>query len=143
MASLFQRISVRPLLIVPVIILASSLFLTGCAAGKRVTISKLELTDQLKSGSPPTIVDVRSSDEYEAGHIPGAIHIPWWAVFTRHSNIPSAHEEPLVIYCEHGPRATLAKLELRIVGFQEILYLEGHMASWREADLQIEKSASP
>jgi rhodanese-related sulfurtransferase len=142
MTSIFQRVSVRLLLIVPAM-LTASLFLTGCAAGKRDMISKLELTDQIKSGSPPTIVDVRSSDEYEAGHIPGAIHIPWWAVFTRHSKIPSAPEEPLVIYCEHGPRAKLAKLAFRIVGFQEILYLEGHMSSWKEANLQIEKSASP
>jgi len=142
MTSLFQRVSVRLLLIVPVM-LAASLFSTSCAAGKRDMISKLELTDQIKSGSPPTIVDVRSSDEYEAGHIPGAIHIPWWAVFTRNSKIPSTHEEPLVIYCEHGPRAKLAKLAFRIVGFQEILYLEGHMSSWKEANLQIEKSASP
>jgi len=142
MTSLFQRVPVRLLLSVTVI-LAAFLFLTGCAAGKRAMISKLELTDQINSGNPPTIVDVRSSDEYEAGHIPGAIHIPWWAVFTRNSKIPSAHEEPLVIYCEHGPRAKLAKLAFRIVGFQEIRYLEGHMSSWKAENLSIEKSDSP
>ena len=142
MTYLFQYFSVRLFLILPAI-LAASLFSTGCASDKRAIISKVELTDQINSGNPPTVVDVRSSDEYETGHIPGAIHIPYWAVFTRHSKIPSTDEEPLVIYCEHGPRAKLAKLAFRIVGFQEILYLEGHMSSWKEANLQIEKSASP
>lgn len=142
MMPLFQRTVVRLLFIVPVIA-AAPLLLIGCASGKTVTISQNELADKIKSGSPPTIVDVRSSEEYETGHIPGAVHIPWWSVFTRHSGIPSAHEEPLVIYCEHGPRAKLAKLALRIVGFQEILYLEGHMSSWKKADLPIQKSVAP
>jgi rhodanese-related sulfurtransferase len=142
MTSFFQRFSVRSVWIVPVI-LAASLFLISCAAGKSDIITKNELTDQIQSGAPPTVVDVRSSDEYTEGHIPGAIHIPYWAVFTRHSKIPSTHEEPLVIYCEHGPRAKLAKLAFRIVGFQEIRYLEGHMSSWKAENLSIEKSASP
>ncbi|MFO7560934.1 MAG: rhodanese-like domain-containing protein [Desulfobacterales bacterium] len=143
MISFFKRVSIRSFLIAQIIIPVAFLFVISCAAGKKSIISQNELTDQIKSGNPPTIVDVRSSDDYETGHLPGAIHIPYWAIFTRHSKIPSAHEEPLIIYCEHGPRATLAKLELRIVGFQEILYLEGHMSSWKEANLQIEKSASP
>lgn len=95
-APLFKHIFVRLLLIVSVM-LAASLFLTGCATSKAVMISKSELAHLSKSDSPPTIVDVRSSEEYDAGHIPGAIHIPWWGVLTRHCNVPSAYEEPLII----------------------------------------------
>jgi rhodanese-related sulfurtransferase len=142
MTSIFQRISARLFLLMPAM-LAASLFLTGCASGKAVMISKNDLARQIESDSPPTIVDVRSSEEYEAGHIPGAINIPWWSVFTRHSKIPSAHEKTLIIYCEHGPRAKLAKLAFRIVGFQEILYLEGHMSSWKQANLAVKQSPSP
>jgi rhodanese-related sulfurtransferase len=142
MISLLKSIFFRLLLIVPVIS-AASVFLTGCASDKAVVISQNELSHQIKSDGPLTIIDVRSFEEYEDGHIPGAIHIPWWSVFTRHSKIPSAHEVPIIIYCEHGPRAKLAKLAFRIVGFQEIRYLEGHMSSWKQANLPVEKSASP
>jgi len=123
--------------------LAASLFLTGCATSKAGMISTSELSHRIKSDTPPTVVDARSSGEYEAGHIPGAINIPWWSVPARHCNLPLAGEELLIIYCEHGFRARLAKLAFRVLGYQEILYLEGHMPSWEQANLPIEKSVSP
>ena len=138
----FNSIPVRCLLIGQAI-LAFSVFLTGCANSKVAHIPRGNIADQIASGSPVTIVDVRSSDEYKSGHIPGAINIPFWSVFTRHSNIPSAHDEPIIIYCEHGPRAKLAKLALRIVGFEKVVYLTGHMSSWRKANLPVETSPSP
>ena len=95
------------------------------------------------SESRLTIVDVRSSGEYESGHVPGAIHIPYWAMLTRHSEIPTGHDEPVVIYCEHGPRAKLAKLFLKMAGFDQVVYLTGHMSSWRKAGLPVESSVSP
>jgi len=133
----FNSISVRCLLIGQAV-LAFSVFLTGCANSNMTHISRDKLTDEITSGSPLTIVDVRSSDEYKSGHISGAISIPYWSVFTRHSNIPSAHDEPIIIYCEHGPRAKLAKLALKIVGFEKVVYLEGHMTSWKKANLPVE-----
>lgn len=136
----FKTIFVRPPLMAAVM-LAAALLLTGCAAGNSNSISKFELFHQIQSDSPPTIVDVRSSMEYEAGHIPGAINIPWWSVLSRHCNVPSAHEEPLIIYCKHGTRAKLAKLGLNMFGFQEIFYLEGHMPSWEQENLPVEKGS--
>ena len=37
-----------------------------------------ELLEQIKKGQAPTVVDVRSGGEYQAGHVPGAINIPFW-----------------------------------------------------------------
>lgn len=126
-----------------IILLVLSVFLLGCSGSGANNITGDKLAEQTGSDAPLTIVDVRSSDEYNSGHVPGAIHIPYWSVFTRHSSIPSAPDEPVIIYCEHGPRATLAKLGLRIVGFTQVVYLTGHMTSWRKAGLPVETSTAP
>jgi len=56
--------------------------------------------------------------------------------------LSASHSESIVIYCENGPRAKLAKLALRMVGFTQVVYLTGHMSSWRKAGLPIETSVS-
>ena len=41
-----------------------------------------ELMAQIEDGQPPVIVDLRSTYEYKAGHVSGALHIPFWTAFT-------------------------------------------------------------
>lgn len=136
------KISLSYLFIGQIILLTLTVFVSECSSRDATHIKGDELASRKVSEGQLTIVDVRSFDEYKSGHIPGAISIPFWSVFTRHSNIPSAHDEPIVIYCENGPRAKLAKLALRMVGFKQVVYLTGHMSSWRNAGLPIETSVS-
>jgi rhodanese-related sulfurtransferase len=100
-----------------------------------MTIQPADLLAQIESHRAPTIVDVRSREEYVAGHVPGAIHIPFWAVGTRASEIPSAMDRPLVVYCGHGPRAWMAGALLRLCGCRNLIYLEGHWARWQSEQL--------
>ena len=51
------------------------------------------------------ILDVRSAREYAAGHVPGAIHAPYWRLLLGRPALPRGSGEPLVVYCGHGPRA--------------------------------------
>jgi hydroxyacylglutathione hydrolase len=95
----------------------------------------IELRTAIDCGKPPVIVDVRSQAEFEHGHVPGAIHLPFWAVPTRASSLAAYRDSPLVLYCEHGPRAWMAGAALRTLGFKKIDYLEGHMHEWRQAGL--------
>ena len=92
-----------------------------------------ELLKQIKLKQPPAILDVRSGSEFQAGHIPGAIHTPTWKILLRLANIPSDKNAELVLTCEHGPRAQLAKGLLGAFGYRNVTLLEGHMASWRQA----------
>lgn len=101
-------------------------------------ISQVELASLVQGGGAPVILDVRSWRAYEKGHVPGAIHVPFWTVLARASVIPSARDEKIVVYCEHGPRAGLAKLQLRMRGFEHVVYLQGHMAAWKRAGLPLE-----
>ena len=68
-----------------------------------------------------------------AGHVPGAVHIPYWSLPTRLSDVPGSPHDPIVVYCELGPRAWLAGAVLRLSGFRRVLYLRGHMSHWRRA----------
>jgi hydroxyacylglutathione hydrolase len=92
-----------------------------------------ELLKQMKSKQPPTILDVRSGFEYRSGHIPGAIHAPALKILLKTSHLPVEKNAELVVTCEHGPRAQLAKGLLGFMGYDNVTLLDGHMSAWRQA----------
>lgn len=92
-----------------------------------------DLAKRIKSKQPPTVVDVRSGFEFRNGHIPGAIHAPAWKIMLHLAKIPSDRNAELVVTCEHGPRAQLAKGLLAAFGYCNVALLDGHMAGWRQA----------
>ncbi len=87
----------------------------------------------IAQGTAPTIVDVRTRAEFARGHVPGAVHIPFQSVGARASEIAAGPEDPVVVYCGHGPRAWIAARTLRARGFQRVMYLKGHWAAWKQA----------
>ena len=97
-----------------------------------------ELLTKIKLGTAPIIVDVRSQFEYKAGHISRAIHIPFWIALITDQLDGYEKNTQLVLYCEHGPRAVIAKLALSWRDFKNINYLAGHMAAWKKAGLPVE-----
>jgi hydroxyacylglutathione hydrolase len=106
-------------------------------AGYGDSITAKTLKQRLGKKNAPLLVDVRSRSEYLSGHIPGAIHIPFWAVMWRHGQLPPAQQGDTVLYCEHGPRAVLARTLLSLVGKGEVALLEGHMSGWRRSGLPL------
>lgn len=96
-----------------------------------------ELLAAIQSSSPPVILDVRSQGEYDSGHVPGAIHVSFFDVLGSLDRVP-ATSGPLVVYCEHGPRAGMAKLQLWAAGYDNVIYLEGHMSEWKSRGLPVE-----
>ena len=86
------------------------------------------LRELIDAGAAPVILDVRSRLEYANGHVPGAVHIPFWRAAT--SDIPASPEDPIVVYCGHGPRASIARALLQRRGFTRVACLAGHMARW-------------
>jgi rhodanese-related sulfurtransferase len=120
--------------------------LSGTAGGNDMNlpthISATDLDQQIKSGTAPVIVDVRSAYEYRKGHIPGAIHMPFWQSFFLANDLTAPGDRPVVVYCQHGPRAGIARFALRQAGHADVRYLDGHMSGWEHAGLPLEK-ASP
>jgi rhodanese-related sulfurtransferase len=130
----------RPLLFVIVItaLILVSWIVTGEDMKLRTRIPADELNRLIRSGSPPTIVDVRSGYEFNQGHVPGAIHLPFWKALFQAGNLTAPRDRPVVVYCAHGPRAAIGKFALSVGGFTHILYLEGHMSGWLKAGLPVE-----
>lgn len=114
------------------------IFLSGCGGNGKTHIPQAELLQLIQSGNSPVIIDVRSESEYETSHVPGAINIPFWSAFSTDDLNDLSREELLVLYCEHGPRAGVAKIALSMDGFENMVYLEGHMSGWKQAGLPVE-----
>jgi hydroxyacylglutathione hydrolase len=93
----------------------------------------------MKSKYPPVIIDVRTVFEFRKGHIPGAIHAQTWKILLWLAQIPSDRNTELVVTCESGPRAQIAKGLLEIFGYRDVSLLDGHMSDWRLAGRAQEK----
>lgn len=89
-----------------------------------------ELEARIRAGTAPAILDVRSVREFAGGHVPGAVHIPFWRVAARIADVPAAKDQHLIVYCGHGPRAAIAGRALRRHGFTRFEYLDGHYSTW-------------
>jgi rhodanese-related sulfurtransferase len=93
-----------------------------------------ELRRRVEAGDPRVaIVDVRESDAYAAGHVPGALHIPRGQLellVDRHFPDPRAR---ILAYCEFGKISTLAAATLRQMGFTSAIALDGGYRDWVEA----------
>jgi rhodanese-related sulfurtransferase len=104
---------------------------------RKDSVSPDALLAQITTGSPPLVLDVRSKAEFDAGHLPGAVHIPFWRVGSRWPELAGHREHEVVVYCGHGPRAYIAGAALRRHGFTRITYLKGHMTKWKQRRLPI------
>ncbi len=100
-------------------------------------VTPAELAGWIEERKPVTVIDVRSSGEYAAAHVPGAIHIPFTHALGRADELRD-RPRPFVVYCGHGPRASLARLAWRLVGIGDVLSLSGHYAAWQSANLPTE-----
>jgi glyoxylase-like metal-dependent hydrolase (beta-lactamase superfamily II)/rhodanese-related sulfurtransferase len=84
------------------------------------------------------ILDVRERDSYEAGHIPGARHLPRGQLELR---VNEALPDPtfrIISYCEFGKISTLATATLRKMGFSRAVALDGGMKAWCEQGFPVE-----
>jgi hydroxyacylglutathione hydrolase len=104
-----------------------------------VTILAEDLARRIEDGDRLHILDVRSGGEFAAGHVPGAVNIPFTAVPFRLASVPGTTSDELILYCGHGPRAYVAAAALRVGGRSKIVYLRGHWAAWQTAELPVER----
>jgi rhodanese-related sulfurtransferase len=76
-------------------------------------------------------LDVREADEFDAGHIDGAIHAPLGRLSREMERIP--RDRPLVVYCGHGERASTAASILEAAGYRDLINLDGGTGAWQDA----------
>jgi rhodanese-related sulfurtransferase len=94
-------------------------------------ISTSELADWLanKKRPAPVLLDVRTSDEWDVSHLPGARHVePNAGAESAAAGV--AKETPIVTYCAVGYRSGEMAERLRAAGFTNVRNLEGSIFQW-------------
>src|SRR4051794_26185906 len=71
------------------------------------------------NGRTPVLIDVRESDEWDAGHIPGAKHVPRSYLESRIEGAVADRSQRVVLYCASGNRSALAAQTLKdLLGYE-------------------------
>jgi rhodanese-related sulfurtransferase len=86
-----------------------------------------------------TVLDVRNANEYAAGHITEALHIPLGELESRLAELAKYKDKPLLVNCQGGVRSTSACGILKNAGFTRIYNLEGGVNAWGQAKLPLIK----
>ena len=97
--------------------------------GEYHKITAMEAKERMDSGDDIIILDVRTQDEYEESHIPGAILIPNETIGTEMPDqLPDAGQE-ILVYCRSGNRSAQAAKKLVEAGYTKI-YDFGGIMDW-------------
>lgn len=79
-----------------------------------------EQAKKMMDEQPVTVLDVRTKEEYDAGHIPGAICIPNETISTEEIPELPDKEQKILVYCRSGQRSQNAALKLVRLGYKAV-----------------------
>jgi len=99
----------------------------------RSEISEIDATqarERIESGEP-VVLDVREQDEWDEGHIPGAVHIPRGHLESRIERLAPDAARPVVVYCSQGNRSVFAAKTLEELGYEDVVSLAGGFTDWK------------
>ena len=111
-------------------IFAALLFLAGCSATGREgpgysQITMEEARQRLSIECGFIILDVRTPEEFAAGHIPGALNIPNETIGTDEIPQLPEKEQRIYVYCRSGNRSKQAAEKLVALGYTDIVEIGG------------------
>lgn len=86
-------------------------------------ISYKKLKDIIKKDTNAILLDVRSKQEFEEGHLEGSINIPLYEIDKQLNKIPDK-QCTIIIYCASGHRSKQAKEKLENLGYENVYHLK-------------------
>ena len=86
----------------------------------------------------PLILDVREQDEWDEGHIPGAVHIPRGNLESRIESAAADRARSIVVYCAAGNRSAFAAKTLEELGYEDVVSLAGGFTDWKRNGFPLE-----
>jgi glyoxylase-like metal-dependent hydrolase (beta-lactamase superfamily II)/rhodanese-related sulfurtransferase len=113
-------------------------------AASRISFMAMEEVVQRVSAGDRSLVilDVRERDAYDAGHVPGARHLPRGQLELRVDRDLPDPTARILTYCEFGKISTLAAATLRGMGYTRAVALDGGFKAWREAGHPVERAGA-
>jgi len=93
---------------------------------------------ELIEAGEPLVVDVREQDEWDEGHIPGAVHIPRGYLESRIERAAPDPARPIVVYCSAGNRSAFAAKTLGDLGYEDVVSVSGGFTDWKRNGFAVE-----
>ncbi len=123
--------------------LVSLILIVSVSGFSKAEIQPLEeispvAAEQLFKKQQAVILDVREDSEWQAQHIPGAIHIPLGQLSERLSELKQYKDSPIIAQCRSGRRSAQASDVLKSAGFSKVYNLDGGLIAWDKAGLKTE-----
>ena len=108
-------------------------------AKKRVRETDVhEINKRQKQGQSFHLVDVREDNEWNAAHLPGAIHLGRGIIERDIEKTIPDHNAEIVLYCGGGYRSALAADNLQKMGYTNVISMDGGFRVWKESGYPIE-----
>ncbi|MDF2178909.1 rhodanese-like domain-containing protein [Aliiglaciecola sp. CAU 1673] len=108
----------------------------------KTQVKECQITDVKEwqgQGRAFVLLDVREDLEWQAGHLPGAVHIGRGVLERDIERLYPNPDTPLVLYCGGGYRSALAALSLKEMGYRNVQSMDGGYRGWTEQGLPVEQ----
>ena len=100
-------------------------------------VDPAEVSEHLGNGV--TLIDVRETEEWDRGHIPGAVHVPRGYLESRIDGAVADRDAPVVLYCASGQRSALAANTLtELLGYCDVRSMTGGITLWKDRGYKVE-----
>ena len=94
-------------------------------------VSSSDVLERLDDADRPLLLDVREQDEWQEGHLPGAVHIPRGNLESRVEALVPDRSREVVVYCAVGSRSAFAAKSLADLGYENTSSLVGGFTDWK------------
>lgn len=101
-------------------------------------IDVAQLNQRLEANRSLYLIDVREDNEWQAGHLPNAIHLSIGRIQNEILQMVDDKDSEVVLYCGSGHRSAIAAGLLQQMGYNKVYSLEGGIRAWISADLPVE-----
>ena len=118
-----------------IILLLSLTAISGCSSKSDISVTEYtkitaeEAKEMMDQDSSVIVLDVRTEEEYNTGHIEGAILIPNTEIIEKAENILTDKSATILVYCRSGRRSALAAEDLAGLGYTNV-YDFGGIIDW-------------
>jgi molybdopterin/thiamine biosynthesis adenylyltransferase/rhodanese-related sulfurtransferase len=103
-----------------------------------ISLEDLKARLEDRAQPAPTLVDVREKDEFRAGYIPGAIHVPrGFLEMQAEQKLPNQSAE-IVVYCAGGTRSAFAAKSLAELGYENVVSANPGFVRWKDLRYPVE-----
>jgi len=92
-----------------------------------------QVKEHLGNGHAYALLDVREKEEYREGHLDGALSLPRGFLEMRVEETVPDKATPIIAYCAGGTRSMLAAKQLRDMGYQNVISMQGGYGAWKGA----------